>query len=71
MIANDLLYNAGDYVIDDEAEEIEDAMQDLIEDEGTDIDRVAELSDIDYDNYEENDEDEEDDYDEDYVEYSV
>lgn len=69
MITTDLSYNTGDYVIDDEAEKIEDAMQDIMEDDGSDIDRIAELSDEDYDEYE--DDDEELDYDEDFIEYEI
>lgn len=71
MIVDNLSYNDGDYIIDDEAEEIENAMQDLIEDEGNDIDRVAELSDEDYE--EDDNEYSEDNYDdeEDYIDYDV
>ena len=69
MITTDLSYNTGDYVIDDEAEKIEDAMQDIMEDDGSDIDLVAELSDEDYDEYEYDDE--ELDYDEDFIEYEI
>ena len=69
MITTDLSYNTGDYVIDDEAEKIEDAMQDIMEDDGSDLDLVAELSDEDYDEYEYDDE--ELDYDEDFIEYEI
>lgn len=71
----DFVYSAEDYIIDDEAEEIEDAMQDLIEDGYNDIDNIADIDDEsdDYDFESEEEIDDEDFYDDedDYVDYYV
>ena len=71
------LDTAEDYIVDDEAEEIEDALDDVVEDDFySDIDNIADID----DDYEDNEllsdeEEDEEDYDlyneEDYVDYLV
>ena len=41
----EFLDNAEDYVIDDEAEEIETAMDDILQDDYNDIDSIANITD--------------------------
>lgn len=71
----DYMDTAEDFVIDDEAEEIEDAFEDLIEDDYSDIDNIADIddesSDDDFDDDDFEDDDEFDDDEDDYVDYEV
>lgn len=80
MFFNNFIESAEDHVINDQAEEIETAINDVVEDDYSDIDNIA---DIDEDNNcqfvddEEEDDDDDDDIDEDnnddetYVDYMV
>ena len=88
MIFDELFTNSPeDIMLDNEAEELEDAQDDVIGDEGTDIDMTAKITDDDViaaelDDNEDDDEDEDDDFeydeeeddeddDEDFVDYEV
>ena len=73
MIFDELFTNSPeDIMLDNEAEELEDAQDDVIGDEGTDIDMIANITDDDViaaelDDNEDDDEDEDDDF----VDYEV
>ena len=72
---DDFINTAEDYFIDDEAEEIEDAMEDLIEDDYSDIDNIADIDEeSEYDDFEDEEseyDDFEDEESDDYVEYEI
>lgn len=71
---NDYLDTAEDFIVDSQAEEIEDAMEDLEEDDYSDIDNIAGIDDdSDVSDYEDTDEYDDEDYDDDddYVDYHV
>lgn len=71
----DFLYDdASDEMINDEAEEIETSIEDLVEDEGNDIDRIADLDDEDVEEFEDDEDDDDidayiDDEEDDYIDY--
>jgi len=65
---NFLYEDAEDIMIDGEAEEVEDAMQDVISNESNDIDAIANITDEDVDEFEDEEDDGFED-DSDYIEY--
>ena len=70
----DYMDTAEDIIIDDEAEEIEIAIDDVVEDDYSDIDSIADIDDeIDYDNLEDEEFDEDEEYyeEDEYVDYEV
>ena len=74
---SDYIDTAEDFIINDAAEEIVDAIEDLVEDDYSDIDIIADISDDDddYEDYDGDDFDDgneiEDDYDDGYVDYQI
>ena len=68
---------AEDYVVDDQAEEIEAAIDDVVEDDYSDIDNIADIDEdnncqfVDDEDDDDEDDDEDDDDDEIYVDYMV
>lgn len=71
----DFIDDAEDIFLDDEAEELEDAMDDLVEDDYSDIDNIADIDDDtvieDSDEDENDEEDDLDGTDDGYVDYEV
>ena len=69
----EFLDNAEDYVIDDEAEEIETAMDDILQDDYNDIDSIANITDENENSFLNDEDSLDDDYDDDteYVDYMV
>jgi len=71
----DFIDDAEDIFLDDEAEELEDAMDDLVEDDYSDIDNIADIDDDtvieDSDEDEDDEEDGLDGTDDGYVDYEV
>ena len=72
----DFIDDAEDIFLDDEAEELEDAMDDLVENDYSDIDNIADIDDDTVLDDSDDDEDDEEDYlddgtENDYVDYEV
>lgn len=72
----DFIDDAEGIFLDDEAEELEDAMDDLVEDDYSDIDNIADIDDDTVLDDSDDDEDDEEDYlddgtENDYVDYEV